>query len=138
MNGKDEGEKVAGNLFLQMVLTLQTSAMQHMGKIVSPFTGKVERDLVSAEAAIDMLLMLRDKTKGNLNDVEEKILDRVVYELQMNYVEESKRPEPEEKKEAEAGTGAESQGEPPSEGKGQDAADDSEARESRGKAKGES
>ncbi len=88
-----------GNLFLQMVLTLQTSAMQHLGKIASPFTGKVERDLLSAKAAIDMLVMLQDKTRGNLNDAEVKILDRVVYELRMNYVDEAKKPDPPEEEE---------------------------------------
>jgi hypothetical protein len=83
-----------GNLFLQMVLTLQTSAMQHLGKIASPFTGNVERDLLSAKTAIDMLVMLQDKTRGNLNETEVKILNHVVYELQMNYVDEAKKPEP--------------------------------------------
>ncbi len=92
----DAEERESGNLFLQMVLTLQTSAMQHLGKIASPFTGKVERDLLSAKAAIDMLAMLQEKTKGNLNDAEDKILDRVVYELRMNYVDEAKKPEPPE------------------------------------------
>jgi hypothetical protein len=85
-----------GSLFLQMVLTLQTSAMQHLGKIASPFTGKVERDLMSAKAAVDMLVMLREKTKGNLNDAENKVLDHVIYELQMNYVDEANKPDPQE------------------------------------------
>lgn len=90
----DEDAKSAGNLFLQMVLTLQTSAMQHLGKIASPFTGQVERDLLSAKAAIDMLAMLKEKTQGNLNEAESRILDRVIYELQMNYVDEANKPEP--------------------------------------------
>ncbi|MCK4547023.1 MAG: DUF1844 domain-containing protein [Candidatus Eisenbacteria sp.] len=88
-------EKGTGNLFLQMVLTLQTSAMQHMGKIASPFTGKVERDMLSAKAAVDMLVMLQEKTGGNLSAAEKKILDQVVYELQMNYVDEANKPDPE-------------------------------------------
>jgi len=90
--GNEDGR--GGNLFLQMVLTLQTSAMQHLGKIASPFTGNVERDLLSAKTAIDMLVMLQEKTRGNLNETEVKILNHVVYELQMNYVDEAKKPEP--------------------------------------------
>jgi len=65
----DAEERESGNLFLQMVLTLQTSAMQHLGKIASPFTGKVERDLLSAKAAIDMLAMLQEKTKSGSRGV---------------------------------------------------------------------
>ena len=91
MEGSSESN--TGSLFLQMVLTMQTGAMQHLGKIASPFTGKVERDLMSAKAAVDMLVMLREKTNGNLNDAESKVLDHVIYELQMNYVDEANKPE---------------------------------------------
>jgi|GEM_PF-868739 len=107
----ETGAAEGGNLFLQMVLTLQTSAMQHLGKIASPFTGKVERDLGSARAAVDMLVMLKDKTRGNLSEVESKVLERVIYELQMNYVDETGKPEPTDESEAGAPDGAGAPGE---------------------------
>jgi hypothetical protein len=119
----------SGNLFLQLVLTLQTSAMQHLGKFASPFTGKVERDLGSAKASVDMLVMLRDKTKGNLSDVEEKILGRVIYELQINYVDEANKPESaeaEEKPETEETEGGKGEGAGPDE-KGPEAQESEEA-----------
>ena len=91
-------------LFLQLVLSMQASAMQQMGKIASPFTGKVERDLKAAQFSIDVVAMLNDKMKGNLSDEEAKIIEHVLYELRLNYVDESKKgdtPEPQvEEKEA--------------------------------------
>jgi DNA replication initiation complex subunit (GINS family) len=83
----------------QLILSLQMGAMQQMGKIASPLTGKVERDLMMAQASIDMLSMLQEKMKGNLTDEEDKFLGHVLYELRMNYVDEAKKPDekPEEK-----------------------------------------
>ena len=75
-------------LFTQLVLSLQMGAMQQLGKIASPITGKIERDLVMAKASIDMLEMLEVKTKGNLTSDEEKLLSHVLYELRLNYVDE--------------------------------------------------
>jgi hypothetical protein len=80
--------------FYQLVISLHAGAMQQMGKVASPFTGKVERDLPMAKNTIDMLEMIRLKTDGNLNDEERQLIERVLYELRMNYVDESKRPDP--------------------------------------------
>lgn len=78
-------------MFSQLVISLQMGAMQQMGKIASPITGKVERDLQMAKASIDMLSMLEAKTKGNLSDEESKLLKHVLYELRMNFVDESNK-----------------------------------------------
>ncbi|MEA2030687.1 MAG: DUF1844 domain-containing protein [candidate division Zixibacteria bacterium] len=78
-------------MFSQLVLSLQMGAMQQMGKMASPVTNKVERDMSMAQASIDMLGMLESKTKGNLTEDEEKLLTHILYELRMNYVEESKK-----------------------------------------------
>ena len=56
--------------FFQIVFSLQTAAMQQMGKIVSPATGEVERDMTIAQTTIDILAMLETKMKGNLTDEE--------------------------------------------------------------------
>ena len=93
--------------FYQLTFSLHTAAMQHMGKTISPLSGKIERNLDMAKNSIDMLEMLQKKTAGNLSDDEKKMLDHFLFDLRMNYVEEVKKgdtpAEPEEApKEAEA------------------------------------
>ena len=75
--------------FIQLVLSLQAGAMVQMGKIASPVSGKVERDLGQARATIDLLEMLYRKTIGNLSSDEQTLLDRILYELRLNYVDEA-------------------------------------------------
>ncbi|UCE23467.1 MAG: DUF1844 domain-containing protein [Candidatus Zixiibacteriota bacterium] len=77
--------------FFQLVLSLQTGAMQQMGKMVSPISGKVERNLDIARNTIDMLAMLEAKMKGNMTEEESKLIGRAIYELRLNYVDESKK-----------------------------------------------
>jgi hypothetical protein len=74
--------------FLQLIITLQASAMQQLGKVVSPVSGKVERNLELARQTIDLLSMLEEKTRGNLSADEEKFLQHILYELRLNYVDE--------------------------------------------------
>jgi PBP1b-binding outer membrane lipoprotein LpoB len=78
-------------LFLQLVSMFQVAAMQHLGKIVSPITNKVERELDQAKATIDILDMVKEKTEGNLSTTEEDFLTKALFELHMNYVDEVKR-----------------------------------------------
>lgn len=79
-------------LFQHILLMLQTLALQQLGKITNPITGTVERDLHQARITIDMLGMLQRKTAGNLGENVKRLLDTVVLELQMNFVDESGRP----------------------------------------------
>ncbi len=78
---------------VQLLISLQAGAMQQMGKVTSPLSGKIERDLALAKVTIDMIEMLAEKTKGNLTDDEQKLFDHVLYELRMNYVDEVNRGE---------------------------------------------
>lgn len=78
---------------MQLILSLQAGAMQQMGKVMSPITGKVERDLILARTTIDMIGMLETKMKGNLTDDEANLIGRVLYELRLNYVDETKKEE---------------------------------------------
>ena len=73
-------------MFMQLVLTFQTAAWQQMGKMKNPLTDKVEKDLNQARFSIDMLEMIRAKTKGNLSEPEQQIINRAVSDLQLNYV----------------------------------------------------
>jgi hypothetical protein len=79
-------------LFLQLVSMFQVAAMQQMGKLIDPATNEAHRALSQAKISIDTLDMLKEKTKGNLSDDEQAFLDKVLFELHMNFVEEQKRP----------------------------------------------
>jgi len=83
-------------LFQHLVVMFQTLALQQMGKLTSPITGKVERDLHQAKITVDMLGMLQNRTEGNLDENEKRILDTVMMELQMNYLDETARAAKEE------------------------------------------
>jgi hypothetical protein len=72
---------------------------QAMGKVPNPVTGKIERNLETAKQIIEIMEMLKEKTKGNLTEDEDKFLTGVIAELQLNYVDEVKKPPVEEKKE---------------------------------------
>jgi hypothetical protein len=80
-------------LFMQLVMTFQAAAWQQMGKIKNPITDKIERDLDQARYSIDMLEMLKDKTRGNLPEEELKFLTHVISELQLNFLDELKKDE---------------------------------------------
>ncbi len=82
---------------LQLVLSLETAAMQQMGKLQNPFTGKVERNLELAKNSIDMLAMIEQKTEGNLTTEEASLIKRSLYQLRMNYVDELKSEEKSER-----------------------------------------
>lgn len=93
----EDQNKIDANFF-QLVISLQMAAMQNMGKIASPITGKIERNLDQAKVSIDMLAMLSEKMEGNLTGEEKDLLNRALYELRMNFVDESKKEDVEEKK----------------------------------------
>ena len=77
--------------FMQLVLSLHAAAIQQMGKVASPLTGKIERDLPMCKNTIDMMEMLERKTVGNLSEDEKKVLERTLYECRMNFVDEAKK-----------------------------------------------
>jgi hypothetical protein len=80
--------------FLSLVMMLASAAWQQLGKIPHPISGKTEKDLKSAQITIDILAMLKDKTKGNVTAEEEKALTNVIADLQLNYADELGRIEP--------------------------------------------
>jgi F0F1-type ATP synthase membrane subunit b/b' len=75
-------------LFIQLLYIFQASAMQALGKIKSPITGKIEKNIEQAKQSIEMLEMLKEKTKNNLSDELIKALDTFLSEVRLNYVEE--------------------------------------------------
>jgi hypothetical protein len=78
-------------LFLQLVIGLQQSAMIALGKLRNPITDKVETDLETARATIDTLAALESRTRGNLERDEARVLEQVLADLRLNYVDETKK-----------------------------------------------
>jgi hypothetical protein len=73
--------------FSGFVLSLATTAAVHFGDLADPGTGqKGELDLDAAARVIELLTMLQEKTKGNLIKEEERLLDDLLYELRLRYV----------------------------------------------------
>jgi len=79
-------------MFLGLVHSFQAAAMQQMGKVMNPFTNRIERDLGQAKLSIDMLEMLKERTRGNLTSEEGRFLEHVLIELRLNYVQETSAP----------------------------------------------
>ncbi len=78
--------------FVSLVFSLQQAAMAQLGKIANPATGKMEKNLIQAKATIDMLEMLKEKSKGNLTDTEQKIILNTLDNLYLNYADEVEKP----------------------------------------------
>jgi len=78
-------------LLMQLIYMFHTSAMQGLGKIADP-TGRVSCNLEYVSQTIDLMEMLKVKTEGNITDEIEKLLDGMLSELHLNYVDEKAKP----------------------------------------------
>jgi hypothetical protein len=78
--------------FSTFVISLSTQALVHLGEVANPTSGQLERDLPVAKQMIDILALLKDKTRGNLDQNEEKLLEEILYDLRIRYVEAVKKP----------------------------------------------
>jgi hypothetical protein len=74
--------------FTNFVLSLSTSALFHFGDFPEHEGGASEKNLPAAKQTIDILDMLKEKTKGNLDENETNLIQGVLYELKMRYVKE--------------------------------------------------
>jgi len=72
--------------FTLLVISLATQARMCLGDTEDPQSGKKQVDVELAKHNIDLLGMLEEKTQGNLSEQEKKLLDSVLYELRMRYV----------------------------------------------------
>lgn len=77
--------------FSTFVISLSTQALMHLGEIPNPLSGKVENDIPVAKQMIDIISVLREKTRGNLDQGEEKLMEDVLFDLRMKYVEAVKK-----------------------------------------------
>ena len=80
-----------GSGFETLVSDLSATAMFHLGLIEGPSGERVPPDLPSARRTIDLLNELKEKTRGNLNRAESRLLENVLYQLRLTYVEVDKR-----------------------------------------------
>ncbi len=72
--------------FNSFIFSLSTSALIQLGEIEDPFTQKLGKNLPLAKQTIDLIAMLREKTKGNLTSQEERLIENILYDLRMRYV----------------------------------------------------
>jgi hypothetical protein len=73
--------------FSTFVISLSTQALAHLGEIEDPVDRRRTIDLGAAKQLIDILGILKDKTKGNLDTLETGLLDKMLYDLRLCYVE---------------------------------------------------
>ncbi len=88
---QDAGESLPDINFSTFVISLSTQALMHLGEIPDPMTGKAETDIPVAKQMIDILALLQEKTKGNLDAGEQQLIDDILYDLRMRYVEAVKK-----------------------------------------------
>lgn len=92
MSHEDDRPEVS---FVAFIYSLATTAAMHFGDLPDPMTNeKRPADLESASNLIDILAMLEEKTRGNLTAEERQLLDQLLYELRMRFVEARKSRSP--------------------------------------------
>ena len=72
--------------FSSLIFSLSSSALLHIGEIADPQTGQKRVDLPMAKHSIDIISMLKDKTKGNLDNEEQQFIDNILTDLRLRYV----------------------------------------------------
>ena len=72
------------------IMSLSTSALIYLGQVPDPISGKTFTDLLGARQTIDLISLLKEKTKGNLTPDEEALVDTLLYDLRMLFVKANK------------------------------------------------
>jgi hypothetical protein len=87
----EAGAEMGEITFGTFLMSLSTEALVHLGEMTDPSSGQEQRDLAMAQQLIDILGMLREKTRGNLDHDEQALLDAILFDLRMKYVEIARR-----------------------------------------------
>lgn len=77
--------------FSTFILSISTTAVTFMGVVENPSTRRTEVNLALAQQNIDILKMLSEKTSGNLTADESRLLDTLLYDLRLRFVEAKKQ-----------------------------------------------
>jgi hypothetical protein len=72
--------------FPAFIMSLNTSALYHLGEIADPATGKKIVDPDLARHAIDTLVLIQSKTRGNLSKEEDELLKNILYDIKIRFV----------------------------------------------------
>lgn len=101
--------------FIELLHFLHILCWQALGKVANPVSGRPERNLQFAKRLIDILETLQVKTRGNLEEDEKRMLEDILADLRLNYVDELNKQEKRETEEksqtADTGDGQKTQGE---------------------------
>jgi hypothetical protein len=84
--GENEGKELEPLDFSTFILSLSTSVLMNLGLVENPVTGKTEKEPAVARQTIELITLLKEKTRGNLTDEETKLVDNVLHELRLWYV----------------------------------------------------
>ncbi|HVH57734.1 MAG TPA: DUF1844 domain-containing protein [Vicinamibacterales bacterium] len=83
----------SGISFAQFIISLGTTAAVHFGDLPDPVSGEHgDANLIAAAQMIDLLSLLQDKTRGNLDPAESKLLDDLLFDLRMRFVQAQQQP----------------------------------------------
>jgi hypothetical protein len=74
--------------FASLILSLSSTAFMNLGALPDPNTGQTEKNLLLAKQTIDLLGVLREKTRNNLELDEQNLFDHLLYDLRMAYIKE--------------------------------------------------
>lgn len=84
--GVEGGRELPPLDFTTFILSLSTSVLMNLGLVENPVTGKTEKEPAVAKQTIDLITLLKEKTRGNLTEEESKLVDDVLHELRLWYV----------------------------------------------------
>ncbi|MCL4846464.1 MAG: DUF1844 domain-containing protein [Acidobacteria bacterium] len=91
MLASEHMEQQPGVTFANFIVSLGATAAIHLGDVADPSVGTTQVNLPAAGQMIDILAMLQEKTKGNLAADEQQLVDDLLYELRMRYIEASQQ-----------------------------------------------
>ena len=78
--------------FIGFIVSLAHTAAVHFGDVPDPVSGQtIEANLPAAQQMIDILSLLEEKTRGNLTAEERNLLEQILYELRLRFVEAGKQ-----------------------------------------------
>ena len=80
------------SLFSILTLSLGNAALVGLGLVPEPDTGATAKNLELAEQNIELLSMLKEKTNGNLTPEEQHLLEGLLYDLRLKYIDSQKKP----------------------------------------------
>lgn len=86
--GTDQPLEITLSTFL---MSLSTQALMCLGEIPNPMSGKPEPDLLAVRELIDIISLLQEKTRGNLDAAEARLFEKILYDLRMRFVEKARK-----------------------------------------------